>query len=117
MFFIFIADLMAKSFYWYSLVWYFDMMMHFLGGLWLGWFFIYVFLPEEVVLSCRTIIKVLMMALLVGILWEFFEYFMNVISNTHFDIGDTVSDVILDLAGAAVSIFYFIKLIMPQNKV
>ena len=112
MFFIFLADFLAKSFYWYSLIWYFDIGMHFLSGLWVGLFFIYVFSTrKQGLLSFSSFIQILFLVLLVGILWEFFEYYINVVSNTAFEWPDTVSDVIFDLAGAAVSIFYFMKVI------
>src|SRR3989344_6115892 len=40
-FFIFIVHFFANKFYWYSSIWYFDIIMHFLGGLWVGLFFIW----------------------------------------------------------------------------
>ena len=117
MFFIFLADFLAKSFYWYSLLWYFDMVMHFLGGLWVGLFFIYVFSTrKQGSLSPSSFIQTLLLVLVVGILWEFFEFYLGIVSRAVFDWSDTVSDIILDLAGAAASVFYFVKILGLKNK-
>lgn len=114
MFFIFIANFLATELYWYSLIWYFDMIMHFLGGLWVGLFFFYVFsyiesVPKFLILA----FEVLIATLVIGLLWELYEYVLNVISLTPWDIIDTSSDVFFDLFGSFVSIFYFLKIIMP----
>ncbi|MEK7069377.1 MAG: hypothetical protein AAB945_01120, partial [Patescibacteria group bacterium] len=57
--------------------------------------------------------------LAIGILFEFYEFFLNIISVTNFDLGDTISDVFFDAIGAFFSMFYFFKVIMTssQNKV
>ena len=116
MFFIFLADLVAKYFYWYSSLWYFDMIMHFLGGLWVGMFFIYVFLTrKELPMALRFSLKIILLVLVVGVLWEFFEFYINVVSATTFEWRDTLSDVIFDLLGGLVSIFYFMRIIAPVS--
>ena len=131
MFLIFIANSLALKFYWYFSIWWFDMFMHFLGGLWEGLFFIWFFsiinfpflkLSLEVV-DFRLIYKTILFVLLIGIFWEFFEFFANnYIGHDPFSILDTVSDVFFDLVGGAFSILYFFfyfKKITPikENKV
>jgi hypothetical protein len=39
----FVADLAATKFFWYYSISWFDMLMHFSGGLWVGLFFSLVF--------------------------------------------------------------------------
>ena len=119
MFLIFIIDLLALKFYWYFSIWWSDMLMHFFGGLWLGLAFIWFLLRKNISFEphfqfiCQTISFVL----LIGVLWEFFEFFTNnYIGGDRFNILDTVSDIFFDLAGGTFAILYFFKKIMIQSK-
>jgi hypothetical protein len=114
-FLIFILNSLANTFYWYSSIWYFDMPMHFLGGLWLGLCFIYIFSPKELSeeLSFGYLSKIIFLVLLIGIFWEFFElYFINHIAQNPFNALDTVSDIFFDLAGGTFAILYCFKQIV-----
>src|SRR3989344_3578880 len=71
MFFLFILNLIAQEFYWYFTIWYFDIIMHFLSGFWVGLFFLYVFYNENLFL--KQILTVILGVLLIGVLWEAFE--------------------------------------------
>ena len=46
-FVIFFINYLAMTFHWYSSIWWFDMPMHFMGGLWLGLIFILLFWNQE----------------------------------------------------------------------
>ena len=118
MVFLFLTDALAQKFYWYYSIWWFDMLMHFLGGLWLGLVFIYFFLPKNITIS--LILKILAFVFLAGIGWEAFEfYFINYVAQNSFNILDTISDVLFDLIGGISAVLYFSKRIMPPepNKV
>ena len=109
MFFIFIADYIGTKLYWYYTIWYFDMPMHFLGGLWLGLFFIYVFSRKEPSfdLNFKLILTILLAVLFIGVLWELFEiYVNNDIGQIPFNLLDTISDLFCDLAGGTFAILY-----------
>lgn len=111
MFFIFIMDILAKQFFWYYSVWYFDMIMHFLGGFWVSLFFMYVFNLSD--LSFKNLRNVILFIFLIGILWEFFEIFVNnYIGQEPFSILDTTSDIFFDLSGGVSAILYFFKMTM-----
>ncbi|MDO8660089.1 MAG: hypothetical protein Q7K54_05870 [Candidatus Parcubacteria bacterium] len=117
-FLIFIVNYLAHQFYWYSAIWYFDMLMHFSGGFWLGltalWFF------SKTELSFRYFIKIMLTVLLVGISWELFEViFYNLVAQNSFDTLDSLSDICFDLAGGLAAVVYFMKRIMylPENTV
>lgn len=119
---IFVINFVANKFYWYSSIWYFDMIMHFLGGLFLGlglvWFLSYKNLFLE--LSWKLIFKIFFGVLLIGISWEIFEFlFNNIIAQNSFNTLDTISDIFFDLAGGVFAIIYFFKRIMiyKQNEV
>ncbi|OGI73118.1 hypothetical protein A3D42_02235 [Candidatus Nomurabacteria bacterium RIFCSPHIGHO2_02_FULL_41_18] len=110
MFFIFGLYIMSERFYWYSLLWYFDMIMHFLGGLWVGMFFLYVFSIEKPVSKNTTLsLKVFLATFLIGILWEFYELALDMISRTDFDFPDTFSDMLFDVLGVLLATFYYLK--------
>lgn len=103
--FIFLLNFIASKFYWYSTIWYFDMPMHFLGGIWLGLVFSYIFL--SCALTLRTILFIILGVLIVGLGWETFELiFVNYIAVNPFNLVDTISDVCFDLAGGLTALVY-----------
>jgi hypothetical protein len=127
MFFIFITDLLARHFYWYFSIWYFDMIMHFLSGLWVGLFFLWFFhrqdLSEGADLGLERgsaialIVKTLLFVIMIGGSWEVFEFFVNNhIGREAFNARDTISDIFFDLAGGAIAVLYFLRMIMSRKK-
>ena len=74
-FIIFLLNYLAMTFYWYSSIWYFDMPMHFLGGIWLGLVSLYLFSLKD--FSFKSFLKIFLVVLLVGIGWEVFEVLVN----------------------------------------
>lgn len=110
-FFIFLLNYLAMKFHWYSSIWYLDMPMHFLGGVWLGLIFIWFFRLKEI--DIKIILEIIFCVLFVGILWEYFEYIVNIYTTqNNFNILDTTSDILFDLSGGLFSIFYFLRYIM-----
>lgn len=120
-FFILTINFFANKFYWYFSIWYFDMIMHTLGGFWVGLAFFYFFPPKEQ--SFNSVFKILSFVFLVGIGWEAYEILVDkVITQNPFNLPDTSSDIFFDLSGGLLAVFYFfkrIKKIMPaqENKV
>ncbi len=114
MFFMFLANTAALKFHWYYSISWFDMLMHFLGGVWLGFFFLYVFFSKDSFF--KRFLVIILCALLVGVLWEVFEFYLNTISTEFFNISDTLSDLCFDLAGSLFSFLYFYKVIMPSQE-
>jgi hypothetical protein len=104
------------------------MPIHFLGGLWEGWLFLWFFSLQEMPLfkislariDLKLMLKTTLFVFLIGVLWEFFEFFMHMYApHDSFNILDTVSDVFFDISGGAFAILYCMKRIMPHavNKV
>lgn len=84
------------------------MLMHFLGGLWVAWFFLYVFVKNE--LLAKQFLLLLGGVLLIGLCWEFFEFFtFNNIGRDKFNILDTTSDLFFDLSGGIVAVLYYLR--------
>lgn len=120
MFFLFLANTVAIKLNWYSLIWYFDIIMHILSGLWVGMFFLYVFERKESrPLDVAMFLKVFFATLVIGLLWEVYEFYLyQYLSQIPFDSVDTVADLFNDVLGSSIAFFYFSKFIMlsSQNK-
>lgn len=95
---------------------YFDIVTHFLGGLFLALFFVDYFkksLVAERRLSGDTII-IVGASLIVGVFWEIFEFLLTIsqdYTNILFKMGDlpdTLKDLFVDMAGA-VTMFFLIR--------
>lgn len=107
MVFIFVLDLLGRTFYWYYTIWYFDLITHLLGGFWVGLFFLYFFLRTS---GNAPIVKVLLATLFIGIVWEIFEYIVyQRIGGIPFSSLDTMLDLVVDMAGGGMAILYVYK--------
>ncbi|MES3032324.1 MAG: hypothetical protein V4699_03740 [Patescibacteria group bacterium] len=90
------------------------MIMHTLGGLWIGLASIYL-LPKADV-SAKFVFKILSCVLLVGIGWEIFEILVNdVVAQNPFDYLDTASDICFDLFGGLCAILYILVPLKNQR--
>jgi hypothetical protein len=98
------------SFY-YILDW-FDVMMHFLGGAWVVLFSLWIIntRPAKDPASLTSYAHLLLIVVIVGVLWEALEIFMNF---TSFDDPrywfDTPMDLAMDLLGGAYGAFLYRK--------
>jgi len=113
-FFILVINFLANKFYWYYSVWYLDMIMHFLGGFWLGLLFLYF---SSIQKDLNSIVRILLFVLFIGIGWEIYEVLVNdIFARNPFNFLDTISDIFFDLSGGACAILYYFKRIMIQSK-
>jgi hypothetical protein len=110
--FIAITNGLANMFSWYWRIPWFDMPMHFLGGLWVGlvalWLYFYSgILSFTQKVSPFKIYKIfavsLIAVIIVGGIWELFEFGVNtvIVFSTQNSPLDTVSDIIFDILGGA----------------
>ena len=98
----------ATVFYWYSSLWWFDMLLHFLGGVWL--FLALVWLLGIREFNFKSIFKIMFLLLVVGVLWELYEIVVNdTITRNPFNLLDTSLDLFFDLLGGAVAMLFFRK--------
>lgn len=115
--FIFILNFIAGKLYWYSSIWWFDILMHFLGGFWLGLVFLW-FLYNDLhkpQLSKDNFIKLILGVLFVGFGWEIYEIIVNdLLAKNTFDLFDTSLDMICDLTGG-ITAYYFFNNISKKN--
>ncbi len=104
-FFILGINSVAMKLHWYSSLWYFDMLMHFLGGVFVALLGIYLLLPNVTQFSNKEIFKILLFVLIVGVGWEVFEILVDKnISQNPFNILDTSSDIFFDLSGGLLAL-------------
>ena len=93
-----------RAYYW-TIAWY-DIMMHFLGGLWVALAVLWVARTERIafLVSCRWK-SILAAVLVVGILWEVYEllFGLTFVSDPEYW-GDTTLDLVMDLIGGAIGI-------------
>ncbi|MFA7192056.1 MAG: hypothetical protein WC089_02035 [Candidatus Paceibacterota bacterium] len=104
-----IINILSMKFFWYQAIWWFDMPMHFVGGfttLLLLTYFFYEKIQFDF-LFYRKIILLIFGAILVGLLWEVFEYiFNNIIAGVPWDIVDTSADIFWDTTGAICALVF-----------
>ena len=108
-FFIFFLNLLANKFYWYVSIPSFDIFMHTLGGFWLALAVIFVFKIKE--FSIANAKKIIIWVLIVGLLWEVFEFGVSeiILKNPLNTKVDTITDLICDTVGGMLGILYVFK--------
>ncbi len=113
--FIFIVNLLATYFHWYSAMWWFDMPMHFWGGYAVGilglLFFMHSFRrhPGQQRTYARTALGGMVFVLVIGAGWEGFEYIVqygtgSVLANPM----DSLADIFFDIAGGALCLWSYL---------
>lgn len=107
MVFMFLANTVILKLHLYYSLWWIDMVMHFLGGLWVGLFFLYVFYTRG--WFSNKVLAVILSVLFIGLLWELYELYIGIIAHEAFSPRDTISDIIFDMAGGTLAVIYFLK--------
>jgi hypothetical protein len=108
----------GAALYWhlYYFIWWLDIPMHFLGGLWVALFSLaWLFRSPYVGSNERSPFFVWMFALavtlLVGLVWELFEFNLStIVGFSERDLGDTLLDLVMDVAGAVSGTVFFLKM-------
>lgn len=118
---IFLVNVLATSFAWYALLWWFDMPMHFFGGVFLGYLttlvFYKTFYMQEHISSSRIIFLGTLIVGVVGGGWELFEYVVQhytgaLLANPI----DSYSDLCFDMAGGLTALLFLYKRRTPKNE-
>jgi H+/Cl- antiporter ClcA len=119
-FFIWLVNALANRFYWYSAMWWFDIPMHILGGVFLGFAAGALFFKKIVKRSRRDIVvTVVLFVLAVGIGWEFFEYIVQSIikGGTQLaHIPDSIKDMFMDIVGGVIAACFVLRAIKRYNR-
>ncbi len=109
-FFIAIVNTLAVTFSWYWRIPWFDMPMHFLGGLFVGSVALWFYSQSVERRYLRALLVSIGAVLMVGGLWEVFEFSVDTIVSVSEQNGiiDTLSDIIFDIIGGTMAVVYFI---------
>jgi VanZ family protein len=114
-------DFIGNKFHLHWEVWWFDVILHFLAGIMVSMFavlfIVYVFNLDKNNRR-KIIIKSILFALLIGILWEFFELYFGatLLSDGKIYYIDTSSDILMDLLGAFLGSIYSYKLVSKNGQ-
>lgn len=113
--FVFLAliNIFATFLHWYHLVWWFDMPMHFLGGLAVFYLSAVLWLPARKWVSDRRyLFEVFITALFFGVAWEGLEFFLFTrFGFPPFHLIDATSDLFFDMSGSLVGVLAVIPLL------
>ena len=104
----------ALKYYWYWTYWWFDIPLHFLGGIVIGLLFLTLHRSSVLMYKKDKInffIMIMLFVLMIGFAWEVFEVFIDLARVTEPDfISDTTFDIFLDFAGGLTAYMIFITL-------
>lgn len=114
---IFSVQIIATAFYWYWRIPWFDIPMHFLGGMWVGmsvlWFYLFSGKIKNVATQgkFRIFITVVISVFLVAFLWEVFEYvvFIMIPHGAPYNMPDTLGDILFGVFGGIAATLLFLK--------
>ncbi|MBX4189183.1 hypothetical protein KW785_01140 [Candidatus Parcubacteria bacterium] len=103
-----LLHIVASKFYFYWDISWFDNVMHFLGGLSLGFFLLWFWFASGVFERStpgkrEAFVVSLVSVMLIGIGWEFFEFVHGLTQSTEAYSLDTFHDLSADFLGAAVA--------------
>jgi hypothetical protein len=96
----------------YSVIWWYDMPLHFFGGLFTGLLVIWFLMryPKFIKASyLQAVFWVLFISFIVGFVWEFYEIFFYKIGGQDYIIIDAISDICFDLAGTIQALFIYFR--------
>lgn len=107
---IFLLNGIAVAFSLYWLIWWFDMPMHFLGGVWVAGMTLWYFAASKPRVSFGKALGVAILSVtVVGGLWEIFEFGVDrmIVVPERYDMIDTSSDMLFDILGALCAAIVF----------
>ncbi len=104
---------LATKLYWYNDFFWFDMLMHFIGGIFIGFIALYILYRFKISQNKKFIstIKITILTVfVVGLFWEVYEYVVQgftgaILANPI----DSISDLFFDLAGGLYAVYIFQK--------
>lgn len=108
-----VLHLLASEYAWYWHYWWFDIVMHFLGGFVLGLFGMWFVLRLNMEIRTRAVFYTIVAGtMVIAVGWEVFEYIHDIAGRGHY-IVDTTTDLMLGAFGAA---YAYITVRQKDNK-
>lgn len=116
---IFVVNALAHKFYWYTSIFGFDKVMHALGGVFTAFVVAAILWRRlERIADKEKIITILLCAFIVGLVWEYYEYVVQMyVKYVHIaDVPDSIGDLIFDMFGATFGVGFVILLQKRYNR-
>jgi hypothetical protein len=116
--FIWLINTVAHVLYWYSAMWWFDIPMHILGGMFLALLAGALFFKQMVSLSAREqLVTILLFVLIVGLGWELYEYVVQAFVKDVVIAGipDSIKDMVMDLLGGLITSVFVLRTVKRYN--
>ena len=103
----------ASLFYFYWTLWWFDILMHFLGGFWIASVCLWIFYGNyfrQISRPSRTKLFVfaILSSIILGLAWEAFELATNIILFPEY-IPDSALDMVMDTIGGVFAYFFYVR--------
>ena len=97
----------------YRLLWWFDVLVHFLAGLWVGGFSLWIYfrsgyIKKPVQTIARAFIVVASAIAVISIVWEFYEIAIGIPIGENY-VQDTTVDLIMGALGAFMGFVYYVR--------
>ena len=109
---IFALNMLADLFFWYDTIWWFDILMHFLGGLFVSMLIIWLFYQMFVRFPKRIVfLYVVLGVLIIALSWELFEFSVWTVFDLKeiIDMQDSIADVVMGCLGSVLGAQYFLN--------
>ncbi len=120
----FLLNALASYFYLYESFFWFDMLMHFLGGIVVTFFLVFMFfriygLWRKEQTFWKAVLMNSLLFILVAILWEIMEYSVQHVFDVYGVLAtpaDSLSDILCGLAGSLVALLYYFMKTSPHER-
>ncbi|MCC6323625.1 hypothetical protein IT400_02410 [Candidatus Nomurabacteria bacterium] len=108
--FLCIVNFIAIKGLWYYIFWYFDMPMHFIGGMTVLFLLVYIFYEKISQAKKFPVWQLLIAVFIIGFGWELYEQLVSVLISHNPQIYlDSASDLFFDLAGGIFGLLYITR--------
>ncbi len=108
---ILVINTLAHVLYWYASIWWFDMLMHTIGGVFVAFVgATYLFRRTQALTWGEYFITLALLVFIIGLAWEYYEYVVQyyVKGVQLASVADSVSDLICDMIGGSVGALFVI---------
>jgi hypothetical protein len=101
----------------YWALWWYDLLVHFLGGMWVALFFVWIvqWLGMSVTRTSAMFLIGIGATIVVGFAWEMFELATGMVEIAYWR--DTLIDLVMDVSGALLGCMYGSVLVRPHSEV
>ena len=105
----------------YFYLWWFDLLVHFLAGLWVSGLSLWIYfrsgyIKKPVRNIGRALIVVATPIIVISISWEFYEIIIGVPIEKNY-VQDTSIDLIMDALGALTGLVYYVRVHLVSNSI